>query len=218
MAITVFITDDHPLAVTGLENMLLPFTNIKVTGKFHSATALLEELQHNRPDVLLLDILMPDRNGKEVAAIITKEYPEVNIIAVTSLDAPTHVKAMMKLGCSGYLLKNTDQASLVQAIETVYNGEKYIAPVLKEQMLGNMISYKKRQPRDGPTKVKVPHLTQREKEVLELLAKDYSNQEIADTLFLSIRTVENHRLNLLRKLDAKTPMGIIKSAIEMGLI
>lgn len=216
--ISVFITDDHPLAVTGLENMLLPYSQIKITGKFYSAGHLLDGLKEAQPDVLLLDILMPDKTGKEIVPEILDLYPLIKIIAVTSLDAPTHVKAMMRSGCAAYLLKYTNQEQLVEVIEKVHRGETFVEPSLQAKMMDNMLAYKKKQQKERSTQPKVPQLTRREKEILELLAKDYTNQEIADTLFLSIRTVECHRLNLLRKLDAKTPMGLLVTAIEMKLI
>lgn len=216
MPISIFITDDHPLAITGLYNMLLPYGNINVTGTFQTGQALLDALALSQPDILLLDILLPDLNGKELALMISKQYPGLKIIAITSLDAPTYVKAMMRHGCSGYLLKNTDQETLCEAIETVYRGQEYIEPTLKEQMMDNLFRYKKEH-KNPQLKVNVPRLTNREKDVLDLIVKEYSNQEIADQLYLSIRTVERHRFNLMRKFDAKSPIGLLKTAIEMGL-
>lgn len=216
--ISIFITDDHPLAITGLMNMLLPYKHISVTGTFVSGAALLGGLQQAQPDILLLDILLPDTNGKELAQLITTTYPHIRIIAITSLDAPTHVKSMMRNGCKGFLLKNIDQSTLVEAIDTVYGGGEYIESSLKEQMLGNILNFRKRMETEGGERIKAPRLTNREKDVLDLIVKEYSNQEIADQLFLSIRTVERHRFNLMRKFDAKSPIGLLKSAIELGLV
>ncbi len=218
MPISIFITDDHPLAITGLMNMLLPYRHISVTGTFVSGDALLEGLKKEQPDILLLDILLPDINGKELAQLITTTYPDIRIIAITSLDAPTHVKSMMRNGCKGFLLKNIDQSTLVEAIDTVYKGGEYIESSLKEQMLGNILNFRKRMETEGSEKLKAPRLTNREKDVLDLIVKEYSNQEIADQLYLSIRTVERHRFNLMRKFDAKSPIGLLKSAIELGLV
>lgn len=216
MPISVFITDDHPLAITGLMNMLLPYKHISVSGTFFSGEELLEGLRSEQPDIILLDILLPDINGKDLALKISNAYPEVRIIAITSLDAPTHVKSMLRNGCKGFVLKNIDQPTLVAAIESVYRGEEYIESSLKEQMLGNLLNFRKRTV-NSETLVK-PRLTNREKEVLDLIVKEYSNQEIADRLFLSIRTVERHRFNLMRKFDAKSPIGLLKAAIELGLV
>lgn len=217
MAITIFIIDDHPLAVAGLTNMLKPFDQFKITGKFCNSHSLLETLKVKQPDILLLDILMPDTNGRDLAELITKSYPSIRIITITSLDTPIQVKSMFKAGCMGYLLKDIDTDTLVEAIETVHAGtSRYIDATIKEKMMDNLLNFKKKQ-EENTNSAKI-HLTRREKEVLELMAQERTNKEIADILYLSIRTVENHRLNLLRKLDVKTPIGIIKTAIDMGLI
>ncbi len=214
--IKVFLLDDHPLAVTGLYNMLLPYKNIKVTGTYQTGRALMEALSKKQPDVLLLDILLPDTDGKTLAREISQFYPSIKIIAVTSVDAPAYIKAMMQSGCSGYLLKNTDQETLVEAIHTVYQGEDFIEPSLKEQMVYSLIK-KGKENKSEWEKAKGPRLTKREKDVLDLMVKDYSNREIADKLCLSIRTVERHRFNLMQKFDAKSPIGLLKAAMEYGL-
>lgn len=210
-SINVVITDDHPLVIAGLTNMLRTTSHIRVLACYASGQALMEGLQTIQPDVILLDILMPGKKGTEIAAFITHTYPAVKILAVSSLDAPAYVKSMMRNGCKGYLLKNADQTTLIQAIEALYNGEEFIQPQLKEQMLHNMLHYKKQLPGEAPS------LTRREKEILELIVKEYSNQQIADQLYISLRTVENHRFNLQQKLEVKNSIGLIKVAIQMGL-
>ncbi len=212
MSIKVAITDDHPLAINGIKNMLQSSNHIDVTDTYSSGESLLAGLKDRQPDVLLLDVLLPDHKGQDLAKIITKQYPSVKILAITSLDAPIHVKAMISLGCKGYILKNADQQSLILAIETVYNGGEYIEPSLKEQLLQNALHFKR------ATAGKAVNLTRREKDVLKLIVLEYTNQQIADELCLSLRTVETHRFNLQKKLDVKGPMGLAKAAMQMGLI
>lgn len=212
MSIEVIITDDHPLVVSGLQNMLRPYSHIRVMASYSSGEALLTALQVQQPDVILLDILLPGKKGTEIAALITSMHPSIKILAISSLDAPTYVKSMMRSGCKGYLLKSVDQPTLLQAIEAIHQGEEFIQPQLKEQMLQNMLQYRK-QPPD-----KLPTLTRREKEVLELIIKEYSSQQIADQLYISLRTVENHRFNLKQKLEAKNSAGLIKIALQLGLV
>lgn len=213
MSIKVAITDDHLIAIGGVKNMLQDNPDIAVTATYTSGDALLEDLQNgNQPDVLLLDILMPGKTGKELATIIHETYPNIRILALSSLDAPIHVKGMMRRGCLGYLLKNTDQDTLVDAIQHVYRGEEYVEPSLKEQMFSNVLKGKRQH--DGAETL----LTQREKEILQLIVAEHTSQEIADKLFLSLRTVEGHRLNLLQKLDAKNIVGLVKIAMQMGLV
>ncbi len=213
MPIKVVITDDHPLAIGGIENMLRAHDHIQITGAYTSGAALLAGLVQEQPDVLLLDILMPDQSGQDLAEIISKKYPRVRMLALTSLDAPYYVRGMMRRGCSGYLLKNTDQETLIKAIEEVHQGREFIEPALREQMIYNTLKGKRSHP--SPP---IPVLTQREKEVLQLIIEEYTSQEIAEKLFLSLRTVEGHRLNLLQKLDAKNTVGLVKTALQMGLV
>lgn len=215
--IDVFIVDDHALVIGGVRNLLNSVPHIHITGEFLNGKALLETLEHTRPDILLLDVLLPDINGKDLALILTKQYPDVKIIALTSLDAPTHVKSMMRNGCQGYLLKNADPETLLQAIDIVYEGGQYIEPGLEKQMLNSFLNFKSSQKKEQAN-LQNTKLTQREKEILQLLVKENSNQDIADQLCVSIRTVEYHRLSLQKKLDTKTPMGLLKAAIEMGLV
>lgn len=216
MNINITIVDDHPIVVSGLKNMLAPFPHIRVISDYTSGPALLEGLKMNQPDVLLLDILMPEMEGTEVARVVKTRYPDIRILAITSLNAPVHIKNMMRSGCTGYLLKNTDQQVLVAAIETVFMGEEYIEPALKEQLLQNILNYKTKT--GLATASPTPVLTRREKEILQLILQEYSNPQIAEKLFISIRTVENHRFNLQQKLNVKNTIGLMKAAIQMGLI
>lgn len=210
--IKVVIADDHPLAIEGLQNMLRTSSRIQISGAYENGTALLEGLPSNQPDILLLDVLLPDWKGAELAGVIGKAYPEIKIIALTSLDTPIHVRSMIKQGCKGYILKNTDSESLIDAIEEVFNGGEYIEPVLKERMLQNVLHYR------YTTAGKSPNLTQREKEILKLIVEECTSQQIADKLYLSLRTVETHRFNLQKKLGVNNNVALVKIVIQMGLI
>ncbi len=217
MPIRVIIIDDHPLALNGLEKMLDNVPDISVTDTFLNAEDMIRFLASHPVDIILMDILLPDINGKELLRIIKEQFPAVKVLAITSLDAPTYVKYMMQYGASGYVLKNISKPRLVEAVKTVYNGDEYIDPNVKELMVNNMLRFKKSRNIGQDTQHQI-RLTRREKEVLTLLSKDYTNQQIADELFLSVRTVENHRLNLFRKLDVKTPLGLLRAAISLGLV
>jgi DNA-binding NarL/FixJ family response regulator len=212
MPINVTITDDHPLAVAGLKNMLFSYDNIEVRHTYSNGAELLAGLKTEQPDVLLLDVQLPDIKGDELAKSIHTKYPNIKILAITSLDAPIHVKAMLRNGCTGYLLKNTDVQTLINAIEEVHKGVEYIEPSIKEQMLQNLLHYRK-QP-----STKMPSLTRRETEILHLIIEEKTNQQIADKLFLSLRTIENHRFSLFQKLNVNNTVGLVKVAIQLGLI
>ena len=212
MAIKIVITDDHPLAIAGLQNMLASYSHIIVQHTYNNGADLLDGLESELPDVLLLDVILPDITGQELAAIIHKKYPKLNILAVTSLDAPIQVKAMLRNGCKGYLLKSTDVKTLVHAIEEVNNGKEYIEPSIKDQMLHNLLHFRKQKINKKPT------LTRRETEILHLIIEENTSQQIADKLFLSLRTIENHRFSLFQKLNVNNTVGLVKVAIQLGLI
>ncbi len=212
--IYITITDDHPLVISGLTTLLHAYPHIVVQGTHLTAASLMEGLAFHQPDVLLLDILLPDQTGKELVPQILKAFPAMKILILTSLDAPAMVTTMLRRGCKGYLLKGAGPHTLAEAIETVHRGQEYIEPALKEQLLQNVIHYKQ-QPQEHFV---LPELTQREKEVLSLIASEYTTKEIAEKLFISYRTAENHRCNLIQKLDVKNTVGLLKVAIQLGLI
>ena len=213
--IKVSIVDDHPMVISGLTNMLQPFKHIHVISHFFNGQDLMAGLVQHLPDVILMDIMMPGIQGPELAQQVKALYPAIKILAVTSLDTPGQIRNMMQCGCSGYLLKNTDQNILVEAIEKTFSGEEFIEPALKEQLVQSVLRFKeKNEPNKHANKVV---LTRREKEILQLIIQENSNQQIADKLFVSLRTVENHRFNLQQKLQVKNMIGLVKVAIQMGL-
>ena len=213
MAITVTIVDDHPLAIAGIQTLLATSTDIIVINTFLNATSLLARLEIVQPDVLLLDVILPDMKGNEAAQYIKKQYPQIKIIALTSLDAPSMVRSMVHAGCNGYLLKGTDQHTLIEAIKAVYNGKEFIEPALKEQLLQTMLKAKR-----SNTSTSAAELTKREKEILALIAAEFTTQQIAEKLFISSRTAETHRYSLMQKLEVKNTAGLIKAAIQLGLV
>jgi len=208
--IKIAIADDHPIAVNGINMMLSGQADISIETCYATGQALLDGLAVQQPDVLLLDILLPDYNGNELAAIIAKQYPEVRIVVLTSLDAPAMVKSMLHHGCIAYLLKGTDQATLITAIQHAYRREEFLEPSLKEHLMQSMLKPQKSN--------SVPYtLTKREDEVLQLIVKGDTTQEIAKQLSISSRTAETHRLALLKKLYAKNSAELVGIALRLGL-
>jgi len=207
--ISVSMADDHLMVLKGLQRLLEDEAHISVTGVYSNGGELLEGLKAAQPDVLILDINMPGMAGDELAHILSQEYPDLKILTLTNLDQSFHVQNMMHNGALGYLLKNTDKDTLVRAIETVYAGRQFIDAQMKEQMLQDMLAARKEE--DAPV------LSRREQEILQLIALEYTSQEIAEKLFLSQRTVENYRLNLLIKLDVKNTAGLVRKALQLGL-
>jgi DNA-binding NarL/FixJ family response regulator len=132
--INVAITDDHPLALNGIRSMLRSAPHIHVSATYSNGEDLLTGLKASIPDVLLLDIMLPDISGKDLARIVSIQYPQLGVIALASLDAPSVVKSMIQRGCKGYLLKDADEHALVAAIEAVAAGEEFVEPSLKEHL------------------------------------------------------------------------------------
>ncbi len=213
MQIKVAITDDHPMVVTGLKTVLESREGIQVSGVFTDGKSLLEGIKEEAPDVLILDMQLPDILGKDLAEKVLKEHPAIRIIVLTSLEATHHIEEMMEIGCVGYLLKsNTDHERLLKAVEQAYYREAFIDEALQKQLLSNI--FKKKKQKEQSTSL----LTRREREVLQLIIEEYKNQDIADKLHVSIRTVECHRLSLLHKLEVKNTAGLVKKAMELRLL
>ncbi len=207
--IIVDIIDDHQMIISGLKEMIKGFNTIQLGNTYNSGIALLEGLQKQQPDVLLLDIQMPGVNGDELAALISKSYPNIKMLALTGFNTLDHVNLMLEKGVHGYLLKNSDEHRLREAIESVYRDEQYIEPSLRDKI--NNARY-------GTAKRLKPALSKREKDILLLMLDELTNQQIAEKLNISLRTVEFHRMSLIQKLDAKNVIGMVRKAYELGLV
>lgn len=212
MHIKVAITDDHQMIIEGLQNVLRECEHIEVVATYNCAAALLEGLQTSVPDVLLLDAQLPDHQAHEIARSLVDQCPQLRIVILSGVESKYYIKEMIRQGCSGYLLKNnTDRQLLVTAIEQAYEGNTFLDPSVREQIVQELLQGQKKN-------TLLTRITAREKEILQLIAQEYDNQEIADKLFISLRTVENHRYNLLQKLDVKNTVGLIKIALQMGML
>lgn len=211
MYATIAIADDHVLVINGLKAMLDKFDTMPVLFAATTGEDLLDNLTRRQPDVLLLDIQMPDSNGIDLCKTIHKKYPAIRIIALTNFEQSSYVKQMMRNGAAGYLLKNIDGKTLCKAIETVMQNKPYIQEQIQHNMLNEVLSGTKVTSRGVS-------LTKREVEILGLVAREYTNQQIADHLFISVRTVETHRVNLAQKLGVHNAAGLVKEAYRRGLI
>jgi DNA-binding NarL/FixJ family response regulator len=209
--IRIAIADDHLLVINGLKAMISTDPQVHVLFAASSGKELLELLQQEIPDVLLLDIQIPDISGIDLCKEVHQRHPSIKIIALTSFDGLSYVKQMMRGGASGYLLKNVDAATLLRAINSVSEGKQFIDAHLQEALLDSVVSGKK-------TSVMEIPLTKRETEILALIAQEYSNQQIADKLFISLRTVHSHRINLNQKLGVHNTAGLVIEAFKRGLV
>lgn len=208
--IKVAITDDHLVVAEGIRNLLKSDKEISFAQSFHNLQDMYRELDETT-DVLLLDINLPDGNGIDACKILTDIHKNLKIIALTSYNESNFVKKIIKNGAMGYLLKNTDKSELTKAIKTVYSGERYLPETIREILLNDSLG-------DRSSQNFIPKLTSREKEVLELVSRELTTEEIAEKLFLSVKTIESHKSNLFQKLGVKNSAGLVRVAFEKGLI
>ncbi len=211
--IFIDIVDDHKMVIGGLKDMLKTFSDITVRNTYSNGKELLRVLQKHQPDILLLDIQMPDVRGDELSVLISRSYPQIKIIAITGYSTADYARLMLNSGVSGYLLKNTDEHKLRLAIETVYKGAQYIEPFIQERLNNELYSSSK----IDLFGVK-PILTRREKDILDMILNEMTSQQMAEKMKLSLRTIENHRVSLMQKLDAKNMAGIVKRAYQLGFV
>lgn len=207
--IEVGILDDHQIVIQGIESSLESSNLVHVKHTGTRSAEIVDQL--NELDVLLLDINLQDEDGVVLCKQFKKDFPSLKVISLTSFSQVSFVKAMLRNGADGYLFKNVTAEELITAIETVHKGERYLGKEVNEAMIQDGISTKKK------SNSFIPKLTRREKEILELIIDELTNQQIADKLFISLSTVETHRMNLCAKLGAKNTAGMVKNAFKFGL-
>jgi DNA-binding NarL/FixJ family response regulator len=211
--IEILIADDHKVFRDGIISILEDVEDITVIGEANDGREVLERLEEVQPDVILMDITMGNTNGIEATELVKNKYPHIKVLVLSMHEEIGYIVKMLEVGASGYLLKDAGQEEMIRAIRTVAEGNTYYSQKVSSaiiQRLTNPESAKKEKPG-------VP-LTKREIEILQLISEEYSNPEIAEKLFISIRTVDTHRRNLLEKLGAKNTAGLVRYALKHGLV
>ncbi len=206
MAIKLFIVDDHYMVVEGIHSLLQNEKEIEWMGHASNASSCLAYLQRQRPDVILMDISLPDKSGIDLCKEVKEKFPGIHILGLSTFNQQSFIEKMMHSGASGYVLKNATQEELTEGIKTVMTGKQYLSFDAAAAL------------RQVVTKSNVPLITRREKEVLGLIADGLTNNEIAQQLFISVATVDTHRKNLLAKFECKNIASLIKLAMQMQLI
>jgi DNA-binding NarL/FixJ family response regulator len=211
--IHILIVDDHKIIRDGIRSLLLDHEDIYIQAEASNGVEALEILsKHPEIDVVLLDINMPVMDGLTCAQKIKDQEFNVKVLALTMLKEDQHIRAMVEFGASGYLLKDSGEDDLVDAIHAVANGKPYFSDEATAALLRQFLVKKTTET------VRGMDLTEREKDVLKLITNEYTNQEIADKLFISVRTVDAHRRNLMEKIGAKNMAGLVKYALEKGYV
>jgi len=208
--VRVILADDHNLFRNGLKLLLSAYSNIKVVAEVSDGSELLSVLDYIQADVVLLDIEMPVMNGIEASKIALEKFPDIKIISLSMYGEEEYYYRMIDAGVKGFILKNSEITEVIKAINTVMNGGTYFSSEVLYNVVKNIKSVSK-------TPRNVASISGREKEVLEQICKGLSNQEIADTLFISKRTVEKHRASLLSKTTTKNTAQLVMYAIENKL-
>lgn len=209
--INLLIADDHQVLIEGLVELLSDIDNIKVIDTANDGKQVMELLKIHQVDVILMDINMPIMNGLETCKKVKQKYPDVKVLALTTLDTGSFIQKMLKYGASGYLLKNTSQQELITAIETVYKGETFMNDQTNKILMNSLMN-------QTPNRAFIPTLTRREKEVLALISKELTTVEISKSLHISLNTVQTHRRNLIQKFDVKNSVGLVRKAMLRGMI
>jgi two-component system nitrate/nitrite response regulator NarL len=212
--VKILVVDDHQLILNGISEMLRPFKQFKIIGMASNGKEAVKLADKLQPDVIFMDISMPEMNGIEATRIITQQHPEIKILALTQHDENEYVMQILKAGGSGYLLKNSKKDIFEEAIGTVLSGEKYLSKEISEQMISEIVNNPAGQ---GKTPEDI-HLTKREIEIIRKIADDMSNLEIANELHISLRTVETHRRNLMQKLKVNSVVALLRHAAKRNLI
>jgi two-component system, NarL family, response regulator NreC len=206
----VLVVDDHAVVRSGLRMLLDAQQDLEVVGEAGDMRGAVFEARALKPDVILMDVVMPGASGIEATAAVLKEAPNAKVLVLSMQDDPRYVREAFSAGASGYVLKEAADAELVDAVREVAGGGRYVHPELGARLVSAEA--------DERAKADADPLSEREREVLRLLALGHTNQEIAKMLYLSVRTVETHRAHIMQKLRLETRAELVRHAIDQGLL
>jgi len=214
--INVLVVDDHQMIRDGIRISLSDIADIRVIGEAaHSAEALKQLREHVSVQVVVMDISLGDETGgTETTRQIKEQYPEIAVLALTMHNEEPHITSMLRAGATGYILKDTGMDELITAIRTVASGQTYFSKEVAATVMNRFMTHSSHRQPNG----QIETLTPREREVLQLIAQEFTNHEIADRLFISPRTVDTHRRNLILKLNVKNTAGLVRYAIKQNLV
>ena len=207
--IRVLITDDHEMIRNGLSALLRGEPEILVVDMARNGKEALDICASRQIDVVLMDIMMPEMNGVEATRAIRNQHPDVRVLAVTINDEPRFIKEVLQAGASGYILKHSTKDEIIRAIVDVAEKRQHFSSEVLTKISGEFAM---------GAQSSTPMLTKKEGEVLKLIAQEFTNQEIAEKLDCGIRTVDTHKRNLIKKLEVKNVVGLVKYALKMGVV
>lgn len=214
--IRVALVDDHQIVRDGIKALLEGSPNIEVVGEAETATEMLNKIELIKPNIVIVDISLPDISGIELTKRITEQHIEIKVIVLSMHTTQEFIFNAIKSGAKGYLPKNITREELIDSINTVYKGKEYFSKDISEIILKNYLKQVKNPERTPDYQEQ--ELTTREKEILKLVAEGYSNQLIAEKLFISVRTVESHKNHIMQKLELTTTVELVKYALKNRII
>jgi DNA-binding NarL/FixJ family response regulator len=215
-SIRILLADDHQLFIDGIASLLSRIEDVTVVATANNGNEVLKVLANQTCDLVIMDVHMPGMDGIETTRVIRQLHPSVKVLTLTMDNELGITKQILKAGASGYILKNTGRDEFEKAIRKIVAGENYFSEAV---MLELAQQYMPQPIKQKDAKGSAPQLlSRRESEILSLIAREYSNQEIGEKLFISSKTVETHRKNLMRKLGVKNALGLVKAAIRSGLL
>ena len=210
----IVIAEDHTILREGLRSLLSSDPNFEIIGEAEDGREAIRCVEKFKPDLILMDLSMPRMNGMEAISEIKKRFKETKILVLTFHKTEEYILATLKAGADGYILKDSTHAELMMAVKNVLSGKQYISPGISEKVIEGYLEGRK----TLKTRTAWETLTQREREILKLIAEGYKNKEIADALCISVKTVEKHRANLMEKLDLHNVQALTTIAIEKGIV
>ncbi|HZK97484.1 MAG TPA: response regulator transcription factor [Prolixibacteraceae bacterium] len=212
MSIRILIADDHQLFREGIANLLSASPQIEIVAQAENGQEAIEKAKNLKPDIIIMDLSMPVINGVDATRILHKELPEIRVLVLSMHCDKHYIKEGLEAGASGYLFKNCTYDQLIEAVNTVYQGKKYLSDKITEVLIQDYLS-KEEKVCDNSQK-----LSERESEILKLKAEGKSTREISDILFISVKTVGTHKQHILEKLNLKSTADLIKYAIKKGIV
>ena len=208
----ILLADDHKIVRDGLKALLEDESDMQVAAEAEDGGAVLQIVKNQPVDIIVMDISMPGMNGIDCTHAVKNYDPAIKVLALTMMEEEQHIRNMIKAGASGYIMKESGQDELVQAVREVLAGNHYFSESVTQAIMSDLL-----QEESGDQPGNMP-LTSREIEILRLISLEYTNQEIAGELNISIRTVDAHRRNLLQKIGARNTAGLVKYAIDHHLL
>lgn len=216
MEIRIFLVDDHQLVRDGIKALLMSSPEISILGEASTGKECFEKISPEQPDILILDISLPDTTGIEITRRVTELYPGMKVLILSMYTNEDFIFNAVKAGARGYLPKNTSREELLEALHTIYEGEEFFADSIARVLLKSYV--RKAKEDDSIAQGGPVQLTTREIEILKLFAEGFINREISEKLDISIRTVETHKNHIMKKLELKSTVELIKYAIRNKIV